>query len=1049
MCKTFTQRALHHPGWKRRMCSLLPLLLICAVSYAQNQNVTGRITDAEDNSPLPGASIILKGTSIGTTTDANGAYSISVPDENAILVFSFIGYASQEVQVNGRTQVNIALSADIQALEEIVVVGYGTQRKRDLTGAVSQVDAAKIAHQSPNSVTDILRANIPGLNVGFSNTPKGVSQMEVRGKNTLTAGSSPLIVVDGMIYNGDLSDINPADIDKVDVMKDASSAAVYGARGANGVVLITTKRGASDKPTIALSSSFGLATDAIVEKPYDPDGYARWRTDVFKSINVNHAATPGIYDNPDNLPPGVTLEQWLAYDGASGDPTRAWLNRIGFQDVEIDNYLAGRSVNWYDKIFQTGIRNDITLSLSGAKDELKYYWSVNRTDNEGIIVGDEFETIRSRLNVEGKINKFLTVGINTQFAHRDESSVPANWEMVTRNSPWGSEFDDEGNLRLSPQDDNGAGAIHPLLRRTYTDRRRKFNTLNSRFYTQVALPLGFSYEFAFTNRFEWNSFFNHQSSDSPEWGNAVAFREHTEIQEWQMDNILRWDKTVGDHSFNATFLAYAENYESFFDHAENSLFSPNDDLGYHNLGLGSAPVLSGDPDGRTPFIGDQKSTGDALMGRLNYGYKSKYLLTLSMRRDGYSAFGRDNRRATFPSAAVGWVISEESFFNSDVLDFVKLRLSWGENGNREIGRYSALSQLEAGKNLIVNSSGSVQPVSTLSNTTMANNTLRWERTEAWNIGLDFNILAGRIDGSIDAYKMNTNDLLVSRALPPIMGFGSVLTNLGEIENKGFELSLQTRNLANNLFVWTSNFNFSLNRNKVISLYGDLDADGNELDDVTNRWFIGHALDEIWGQKVLGIWQSDQAEEADLYGVFPGDFRILDKNNDRVFTIEDNEFLGFSKPRFRWTFVNNFQIRKNIDFSFEIYSYWGQSRAFNNAKNRSGFIDRTNSLQTPYWTPENPSTEWARLFSSQGSSSFNVYRKASFIRLQNVTLSYTFPQALTEKIALQNLRIYGNIRNAAVYAPDWEVYDPEAAEVDGVTGQVPTPRYFTIGLNASL
>ena len=1039
------------------MCLVLPLWLLCVIALAQSQDVTGKITDAGDNSPLPGASIVVKGTSVGTTSDANGEYSLAVEGENTILVFSFIGYASQEMQVSGRTTIDISLSSDIQSLEEIVVVGYGTQKKRDLTGAVSQVDAAKIAHQSPNSVTDILRANVPGLNVGFSNTPKGVSQLEVRGKNTLTAGSNPLIIVDGMIYNGDLSDINPADIDKVDVMKDASSAAVFGARGANGVVLITTKRGTSDKPTISLSSSFGLATNAIVEKPYDPDGYARWRTDVFKSINVDHASTPGKFDNPNNLPPGVTLEQWLAYDGASGDPTTAWLNRIGFQDVEIGNYLAGRSVDWYDKIFQTGFRNDITLSLSGAKDELKYYWSVNRTDNEGIIVGDEFETIRSRLNVEGKINKFLTVGINTQFAHRDESSVPALWEQVTRSSPWGSEFDAEGNLRLSPQDDNGAGAIHPMLRRTFTDRLRKFNTLNSRFFANVALPLGFSYEFAFTNRFEWNQFFNHLSSDSPEWGFARSFREHSQIQEWQMDNILRWDKTIGDHSFNATFLAYAEKFQSYFDHAGTSLFSPNDDLSYHNLGLGSAPVLSGRSDANGSggfdaaegFRGDQKSTGDALMGRINYGYKSKYLLTLSMRRDGYSAFGRDVKRATFPSAAVGWVVSEESFFNTDVLDFLKMRLSWGENGNREIGRYAFLSQLTAGKNLIVDGSGNVQTVATLSNTTMENPGLQWERTEAWNIGLDFSILAGRIDGSMDAYKMNTNNLLVERALPPIMGFTEVFSNLGEMQNTGFELSLQTRNLTNSLFVWTSNINFSLNRNKLISLYGDLDADGNELDDITNRWFLGHATDEIWGQKVLGIWQSDQAEEAELYGVYPGDFRILDKNNDRVFTIEDNEFLGFSKPRFRWTFVNNFQIRNNIDLSFEIYSYWGQIRAFNNAKNRDGFIDRTNSLQTPYWTPENPSSEWARLFSSEGGASYNVYRKGSFIRLQNVTLSYTFPQQLIEKIALQNLRIYGNIRNAAVYAPDWDVYDPEAAEVDGVTGQVPTPRYFTIGLNASL
>ena len=1020
-------------------------------------DVSGTVTGV-DEGPLPGVNILIKDTSVGTVTDVEGNYRLQVPSGDAVLVFSSVGYTTEEIQVGNNTVIDVELSPDLQSLDEIVVIGYGAVKKKDLTGSVAQIDATKIAHQSPNSVTDILRANIPGLNVGFSNSPKGVSQMEVRGKNTLTAGASPLIVVDGMIYNGDLSDINPADIDKVDVMKDASSAAVYGARASNGVILITTKRGTSEKPTISINTSFGVATNATVEKPYDPEGYANWRTDVFKSIYVNHKDTPGIFDNPNNLPSGVTLEQWLAYDGAAGDPTTAWLNRIGFQDVEIRNYLAGKSVDWYDKIFQTGLRNDFTVSLSGAKDELRYYWSINRTDNEGIIVGDEFQTIRSRLNVEGDVSKFLTVGINSQFANRDESSVPAEWGMVTADSPWGSEYSDDGStLRLSPQDDNGAGARHPLLRRTYTDRQRVFNTLNARMYAKVALPLGFSYEFGYTTRFEWNNFFNFQSNESPEWASAAGFREHAKIQEWQMDNILRWDKTIGDHTFNATFLAYAEKYQSFFDHTGSSIYSPNDDLSYHNLGLGSAIVLSGrsdengdgDFDTNEEFRGDQKSTGDALMGRLNYSFRSKYLLSASLRRDGYSAFGQDNRRATFPSVAGAWVISEEGFFNMDAIDFFKVRLSWGENGNREIGRYAALSQLQAGKNLIVDAAGNIVTVGTLSNTTMANNSLQWERTEAWNLGVDFSVLDGRIDGSIDAYHMITTDLLVERALPDVLGFTSVFSNLGELQNRGLELSLTSRNITNNNLVWTSSFNFSLNRNKLNKLYGDLDEEGNELDDIENEWFIGHAIDELWGQKVIGIWQSDQAEEADQYGVRPGDFRILDKNNDQVFTIEDNEFLGFAKPRFRWTLVNNFQLFRNIDFSFELYSYWGQKRAFNEAKNRSGFIDRTNSLQTPYWTEENPSTEWARLFSSQGSADYDVYRDASFIRLQNVTLSYTFPQQLISRLALQSVRIYGNIRNAALFAPDWDIYDPEASEIDGITGQVPTPRYFTLGLNVTL
>lgn len=1024
---------------KKYVLSVTFLFLLTAFTSAMAQNrVSGQVTD-NNNEGLPGVNVLVEGTTIGSITDIDGNYQINAPSD-ATLIFSFVGYESKEVSIGNQSVVDVVLEESISSLEEVVVVGYGTVKKKDLTGAVAQVDATKISQQSPNSVTDLLRANVPGLNVGFSNSPKGVSQMEVRGRTTLNAGSQPLIVLDGMIYNGDLADINPQDIDKVDVMKDASSAAIYGSRGSNGVILITTKKGSSEKPTINVSSSFGVATEAFRNEPYGPQAYADWRTDVFNSINYGVDDQPGYFNRPTELPPGVSLQDWLAYDGASGDPTVAWLNRIGFQDVEIANYLEDRSVDWYDMIFQNGMRSDLNLSLSGQKEGLQYYWSIGQISNEGIIVGNKYENIRTRLNLEAKVTDWLNVGINSQFAIRDEGFVPAEWQMFYRVSPWGSERSADGStLRFSPQDDPGAGARHPLLRRTYTDRDQKFNTLNSRMYADVQLPFGFSYRFALTNRFEWNNFYNHESSVSPEWQVGSAFRDYNRIQEWQIDNILKWDKTFGDHTFNATFLAYAEKFDSFSDRASTSIFSPNDKLGYSNLSLGTAPVLSGD---------DVTSTGDALMARINYSFRSKYLFNASIRRDGYSAFGPENKRATFPSFAGAWVISDENFFDSETIDFLKLRVSWGENGNRNIGRYAYLSQLSSNKNLIIDN-GAVVPVATLDPATMQNSELQWERTQAFNVGVDFSFLSGIVEGSLNGYSMITNDLLVSRALPDVTGYTNVLSNLGELQNTGVELSLQTRNIQNNNFSWTSNFNFSLNRNKLISLYGDLDEDGNELNDPTNGWFIGRAIDEIWGQRVLGVWQVDQAEQAANYGVFPGDFRILDKNNDGVFTIEDNEFLGFTKPRFRWTFVNTFTFLKHFDLNVEMYSLWGMQRAFNEAKNRDGFIDRTNSIQYPYWTEENPTNEWARLFSSEGSANYNVYRNNSFIRLQNVTLNYNVPSSLLDRINIQSLRVFGNVRNVAVWAPDWEIWDPEASEVDGTAGTGPTPRYFTVGLNLSL
>ncbi len=1025
----------------------LLLLMISFSAYSQDGvSVSGIVLD-EFETPLPGAAIVEKGTTNGVTTDFDGNYTIEVSNSNAILVISYIGYSDREVSVAGQTQINVSLTPSASTLDEVVLVGYGAVKKKDLTGAISQVDAKELAKQSTNSVTDVLRGNVAGLSIGLSSGPKGVSNIRIRGNNGLSAGSNPLIVVDGIIYNGDLSDIAPSDIDRLDVMKDASSAAVYGARGSSGVILITTKRGTSDKPTINFNASVGYASDAYKERPYGPEGYANWRTDVFKSINPQLTIdNPGRYDNPNNLPDGVTVEEWLAYDGSAGDTTRAWLNRIGFQDVEIDNYLAGDTINWYDRIIQTGFRNDINTSISGKNKGLNYYWSIGRTSNEGIYSGEKFETLRSRLNLNAEITDWLTVGMNTQFAKRNEGFIAADRFQIERSSPYGSEFDDEGNIRLSPQDDSGAGATNAFLSQKFTDLVDLEHTFNSRVYAKVKLPLGFSYELGYANRLEFREFYRHLQSASPRNVEGSSIRSNRKISEWQLDNIFRWNKTLDKHQFDFTFLIFAEKYNEFSTTARNSIYDPNDDLGFGDISLGTAPITQSN---------DQQSTGDALMTRLNYNYDSKYLLTLTMRRDGYSAFGTGNKRGYFPSVAGAWTVSNEDFFKSDFLTFLKLRLSYGENGNREIGRYVSLSRLRAGKTLNADGSGAAFTVPTFNNFSQESTNLQWESTKAFNLGLDFALANGIVEGSIEAYRNTTTDLLVNRQLPNIIGFSSVLTNLGEVENKGLEFTLSTTNYNKENFTWDTSFNFSLNRSKINELYGDLDENGNELDDVTNRWFIGKDPNVIWDMEELGVYQQNEADEAAEFGLFPGDFKLKDKNDDGLFTDDDRSFIGYRTPRFQWAMTNRFTFFKNIDFSFEVYSNWGQKRPFNLAKNRNGFIDRTNSIQTPYWTPDNPTNEYARLFSSDGSRSFSIWRDASFIRLNNITLAYRFPTELTQKFSVQSLRIYANARNVAVWSPHWDFYDPEPTNVDGKNSNgssdptLPTPRFFTFGIDISL
>ena len=1015
-----------------------PMPGIANLPIAVDRTITGTVTSQEDKTGIPGVTVLLQGTTIGTTTDADGKYRIDVKSDTDVLVFSAVGFLSQERTVGNASIIDITLATDLKTLDEVVVVGYGTAKKRDLTGAVAQINATKLDNENPQSVQDILRGNIAGLNVGMSPSAKGGGSLLVRGKNSLNAASSPLLVLDGAIYYGELSDINPNDIETIDVLKDASSAAVFGAKAASGVILITTKKGQEGPPVVNINTNVGVASVSKNEEVWGPYEFLDWRGEVMKNINSKYQ--PGQFTNPDNLPAGVSLQQWLAYDGSAGDPTTVWLQRLGLQPMEIENYKAGKSVDWYSKVFQNGVRQDHTVSMSGRKDALNYYMSLGYLNNEGIIYGDKFSTVRGRLNLEGKVNKFLTVGTTLQFADRDESQVAVDYNLARTISPWGSEFDANGDYIWRPNGE-ASGGKHPYYDRSFIDRRTKYTTLNTTLYAMVNLPLGITYRMNFTPRYEFYEYYNSQSSKHAEWAaiGGSASRDQRKDYYWQIDNIFKWNKTIKDvHNFDATFLINAEKFQRWSNSMSAQGFLPSDVLGYHNMGTGVNPAISSN---------DEVSTGDGLMGRLFYSFKDRYMLTVSTRRDGYSAFGQKNPRALFSSAAVGWVFTDEKFGKIPWLNYGKLRLSWGSNGNRDIGRYVALSDLNTGKYLYQRQDGSIYQVNQLYVNRMQNKDLQWERTTSVNLGLDFGIFDNVVSGSVELYKSSTTDLLVQRSLPDILGFSYVWDNLGEVQNKGIEFNLSSVNMNREKFSWRSTATFQLNRNEIVHLYGDLDANGKEIDDVGNRWFIGHSIDEIWDYTVDGVWQTSEKEEAAKYGVQPGDFKIRDVNGDGKYTNADKDFQGWRNPRFRWTLRNEFRLFNVLDVAVSFYSYGGHKDDFNQMKNRDGFLDRTSSYKFPYWTAENPNNEWARLYSSEGGSSgFSVYRDRSFIRLDNISMGYTIPKSITQKAKIQSLKIFGALKNLGYYAPNWNYYD---AEPDGDGNNVPAPRIITIGLDISL
>ena len=504
--------------------------------FAQELTVSGTVTDAQ-NRPVEGVSVLLKGTTRGTSTNSAGKFTLTNVPSNGVLVLSSAGYAEQEISISNRSAINITLQEQASALNEVVVVGYGTQQKKDLTGAVASVKATQLENENPGNVQDILRGNIPGLNISQVNaaSAKGGGDLLIRGRSSINAGTSPLIVLDGVIYNGQLADINPNDINTIDVLKDASSAAVFGAKAASGVVLITTKKGSSRKPLITLNTNIGIGVLAQNEELYDGEGFIRWRGFVQRSRNVS-PLKHHIFDDPRNLPPGITMTQWR--DGRAGDSIDIWLDRLGLRPIEIANYKAGKTVDWYNLMFQRALRQDHTVSLSGKKDEVSYYMSLGYTNNEGIIIGDNYKTFRTRLNLEGKVASFITTGINMQFSDRDESQVPVNWGQMVNASPFGEIYNADGTLRDSPNDDLGNNA-NPFMDNTYTNRLQKNNTFFGTIYAKGNLPFGFSYQVNFTPSFDFYRYFNGVSAKHVTYRvrKGVATRTTQTSYNWQVDNL--------------------------------------------------------------------------------------------------------------------------------------------------------------------------------------------------------------------------------------------------------------------------------------------------------------------------------------------------------------------------------------------------------------------------------------------------------------------------------------------------------------------------------
>ena len=991
---------------KDKQIVLSPKNIIKNSPVAVQSEVSGIVVD-EFGVPLPGVSVALKGTSTGALTDFDGKFFLKAMS-TSVLIFSYVGMETQEVVVGKQATLNITMLADEVGLDEVVVIGYGTAKKRDLTGSVASFNAEKV-EQIPNvSVIQALQGTVAGLNVGAVDAAGENPSLTVRGQTSLSSGAAanaPLIVVDGIIYRGSLIDLNKNDIESIDVLKDASSAAIYGSQAANGVILITTKKGkVIGKPVISYAASYTVQT---------PTGNA--------------------------LEPmeSTELKEFLA-DAYPGQDVRALL---GTQQMK-DGYDSDFNNGLWDIITGDGYINTHNLSVRGRSEDFKYFFSGGLTDVKGFVINDTYKKVNYRMNLEADINDYINVGTETFVTSSDYSGVAPRSDLSSLVMPWTPVYEEDG---VTPREILQNTWTNPLLDLETLDDDKRLN-LFANIHMDVKLPIdGLKYRVNFSQNYRTTNHDNFNPNGANNLG--TAYKNSTINYSWTLDNILTYNKTFNDvHSVSGTFVYGVEEVNSSSTNANATDFV-NQSLGYDRLEAGNAELNS---------ISSGKSRSNSLymMGRLQYNYDDKYMLTGTIRRDGFSGFGSETKIGVFPSVGFGWAISEEDFMGSSSswMNYLKLRGSYGATGRRAVSNYQTLASVASGNSYVFGDDGSTvigQDISSL-----ANYDLGWETTTGLNIGLDFAFLKSRLRGNIEYYDNNTEDIIYNIALPYATGHTGINTNIGKFANHGLEVSLTAQVIKNQDFKWESSVNFSRNRNEVVSVLGtDNDDDGIEDDLVTSRLFIGQPTGVIYDYEILGIWQQAD-EDAGLIpnGFNVGEYKIADLDESGSYSsLSDKKVLGYTNPSYRMGFANTFTYKQFSLYTFVNTIQGGKDRYYGTDTQIFGAAntanDRYYSQNIPkgawdYWTPENTEARF-RTLDGPGTYEPNRYLQRNFVRIQDISLTYSFNKSILDKIGFSNLKVFMSGKNIATFTK-WRGWDPETGQ--GFSSGTPLMANYTLGLN---
>ena len=982
-----------------------------AVQNVQQAGVVkGQVTDKNGDAVI-GATVKVKDAQTGTVTNFDGEFSLNV-QKSGTLVISYIGYLTKEVPFTVGQTLSITIEEDATALDEVVVVGYGVQKKSDVTGSVTSINKDRLSKLPVTNVLQAVQGAAAGVTITQgSSIPGDAPSALVRGRNSINAGTGPYIVVDGIPISksgGSLNDINPGDIESMEILKDASATAIYGTNGANGVILITTKHGKDGKPSVSYNAYVGFE-------------------DFAKKLDYCNG-------------PQITQRY---KDYVAQNPGETMYNDYVKNANEAEAQAAGKETDWlYDMISQTGIIQDHNVTVNGGAEKIKYFISGDYMSQKGVLKGFNYKRYSLRMNIDADVTDYLKIGTNSYIVSHNRDGGRVNFLMAEAMSPYGKVYDENGNYEQYPMYSETL-FFNPMQYINQDHERRQWN-INLNAYADLNFgniwkPLdGLRYKFNFGYSFvpARESYYNGESEFN--YSGGYGYIWNAETQSRTVENILTYAKDIQKHHFDITLL-YASSRKKYHSSSATGSKFINDELGWHNLGGGSTQTSGSYSDLYTTV---------SQMGRLNYSYDSRYLFTFTVRRDGSSVFGSDNKYGTFPSVALGWNIANEKFMESTQswLNNLKLRLSYGKAGNEAIGVYETLAKMS--NNAITMDGASATALYPSSR--MGNSGLGWETTKTFNIGIDFGLLNNRINGKIDFYTSETSDLLLQRNLPKISGYSNVYMNMGKTANKGLEITINSKNIVTKDFTWGTNLVWSWNKNEIKDLYGD------KQDDLGNRWFIGEPISVIYDYVMEGIWQEDEIAAGKHLQQDPqaqaGDVKLKDLDGDGKITPEgDKKIQGQTTPKWTAGLTNTFSY-KGLTLSIFIQTAQGHKR--NNsllamAADEQG--RRNSTTEVGYWTPENKSNEYRSLSKTSNRWGYGFPCDASYTRIKDVTLSYAFPQQVLNVLHLSNLTAYVSGRNLYTFT-SWKGWDPESDITQrgwrDYENNYPMTKSFVFGLNVT-